>query len=66
MQAEARPDPWILRPRPNPRAALRLFCFPYAGGGASIFDQLVRRPDLAAHRARLVAATSMYHVGAPS
>jgi surfactin synthase thioesterase subunit len=37
MQAEARPDPWILRPRPNPRAALRLFCFPYAGGGASIY-----------------------------
>lgn len=23
--------------RPNPQATLRLFCFPYAGGGASIF-----------------------------
>ena len=26
---------WIVRSRPHPR--LRLFCFPYAGGGASIF-----------------------------
>jgi medium-chain acyl-[acyl-carrier-protein] hydrolase len=29
--------PWIARGRSNPRAALRLLCFPYAGGGASIF-----------------------------
>ncbi|MEC4812538.1 MAG: thioesterase domain-containing protein [Scytonema sp. PMC 1069.18] len=28
---------WITCPKPNPRASLRLFCFPYAGGGASIF-----------------------------
>lgn len=28
---------WIVRPRRNPRAALRLVCFPYAGGGASVF-----------------------------
>jgi medium-chain acyl-[acyl-carrier-protein] hydrolase len=32
-----RPDPWITRPRPNPQTHLLLFCFPYAGGGASIF-----------------------------
>jgi medium-chain acyl-[acyl-carrier-protein] hydrolase len=30
---------WIVRPRPNPRAALRLVCFPYAGAGSSAFRQ---------------------------
>jgi medium-chain acyl-[acyl-carrier-protein] hydrolase len=29
--------PWIVRPRPNPEAALRVLCFPFAGGGTSIF-----------------------------
>jgi medium-chain acyl-[acyl-carrier-protein] hydrolase len=28
---------WFSFPKPNPRARLRLFCFPYAGGGANIF-----------------------------
>jgi medium-chain acyl-[acyl-carrier-protein] hydrolase len=28
---------WFLFPRPNPAAALRLFCFHYAGGSAQIF-----------------------------
>ena len=28
---------WILFPRPNPAAALRLFCFHYAGGSAQLF-----------------------------
>lgn len=31
------PGAWVLRYRPNERARLRLFCFPYAGGRASIF-----------------------------
>ena len=30
-------NPWIVCPRPNPRASLRLFCFPYSGAGAQIF-----------------------------
>lgn len=30
-------NPWLSYPKPNPRARLRLFCFPYAGGGALIF-----------------------------
>lgn len=29
--------PWLACVKPNPQARLRLFCFPYAGGGASIF-----------------------------
>jgi medium-chain acyl-[acyl-carrier-protein] hydrolase len=28
---------WIVYPKPNERASLRLFCFPYAGGGSAIF-----------------------------
>ncbi len=36
--APTRPSPWLLLPRPNPAARLRLFCFPYAGGGASIYS----------------------------
>ncbi len=39
---------WITRPKPNPKARLRLFCFPFAGGAASSFrtwpDQLT--PDI--------------------
>jgi medium-chain acyl-[acyl-carrier-protein] hydrolase len=35
-------DQWLVFPRPNPRARIRLFCFPYAGGGSSIYR---RWPD---------------------
>src|SRR5437763_149373 len=34
--------PWLAVPKLNPRASLRLFCFPYAGGGASIFHRWSR------------------------
>ncbi|NET30969.1 MAG: hypothetical protein F6K19_03070 [Cyanothece sp. SIO1E1] len=30
-------QPWITFPVPNPQAKQRLFCFPYAGGGAHSF-----------------------------
>lgn len=37
---------WIKCPRPNPQARLRLFCFPYAGGAASLFRTWADRlPD---------------------
>ncbi len=28
---------WVVKPRPNPGAIIRLFCLPYAGGGSQIF-----------------------------
>ncbi len=37
------PDRWIVRYRQNEQAPLRLFCFSYAGGGASVFRSW---PDL--------------------
>ncbi|MEO1427753.1 MAG: thioesterase II family protein [Cyanobacteria bacterium J06633_8] len=30
-------DNWITFPKPNPKADVRLFCFPYAGGSSTIF-----------------------------
>ena len=30
-------NPWIIRPKPNSSASVRLFCFPYAGGNSYIF-----------------------------
>lgn len=31
------PDPWLPFRKPRPSAKLRLFCFPYASGGASLY-----------------------------
>jgi surfactin synthase thioesterase subunit len=28
---------WLICPKPSPHASLRLFCFPYAGGGSVIY-----------------------------
>ncbi|HZF41201.1 MAG TPA: thioesterase domain-containing protein [Blastocatellia bacterium] len=30
-------DQWLLFPRSNPQARIRLFCFPYAGGGSAVY-----------------------------
>ena len=37
QSSEQRGEPWLMRPRPRSAAAVRLFCFPYAGGGAAIY-----------------------------
>lgn len=41
-------SPWVVCRKPNPQAKIRLFCFPYAGGGSAVFrtwpDQLA--PDV--------------------
>lgn len=33
---------WAIYPSRNPNARLRLFCFPYAGGGATVFSSWAR------------------------
>lgn len=57
--------PWLVPLKPNPRASTRLFCFPYAGGGAHIYrawpDSLpatieVCPVQLPGHGARLMEA----------
>lgn len=37
MTITAKTNTWILNPKPYPQASLRLFCFPFAGGGAQSF-----------------------------
>jgi surfactin synthase thioesterase subunit len=37
MQQMDQISPWFAQTRPIPQAKFNLFCFPYAGGGASIF-----------------------------
>ena len=32
-------NPWLVCLAPNPTATLRLFCFPYAGGGAPVYRE---------------------------
>jgi medium-chain acyl-[acyl-carrier-protein] hydrolase len=38
-----RSSPWLLRPPGGRDAALRLFCFPYAGGGGSLYMPWARQ-----------------------
>jgi medium-chain acyl-[acyl-carrier-protein] hydrolase len=40
-------NPWIRCPKPNPDAQFRLFCFPYVGGGARIFQTWADRLPIA-------------------
>lgn len=36
-QAASTASPWIIEPDPQPGATVRLFCLPYAGGGAAAY-----------------------------
>ncbi|WP_437654253.1 thioesterase II family protein [Sorangium sp. So ce1182] len=47
MTTRSTSDTWVGCPRPNPASRLRLFCFPYAGGGASAYSTWWR--ELPAH-----------------
>src|SRR5262245_64119475 len=37
MTDTSKPNRWLLFPKPNPGASVRLFCFHYAGGSAQTF-----------------------------
>lgn len=37
MRERSLTDKWVVSPRRNPAARLRLFCFPYGGAGASVY-----------------------------
>ena len=37
MAGSPAPSPWLLTLKPRPAATRRLFCFPHAGGGGSLF-----------------------------
>ena len=39
MKSKYGNTPWLIQGKPNSKTHFRLFCFPYAGGGASIFRQ---------------------------
>lgn len=54
MPAPLAPSRWLSRPRPEPSAPLRLWCFPYAGAGAAVWHPwaapLAETADLVAIR----------------
>ncbi|MBI3243493.1 MAG: thioesterase [Chloroflexi bacterium] len=37
MTTQSASSLWLARPTPKPQARLRLFCFPFAGGGVAVF-----------------------------
>lgn len=37
MNRKVNRDPWFFCNKPKPQASVRLFCFPFSGGGASIY-----------------------------
>lgn len=37
--SNGRTGQWLVTARPRPEAEMRLFCFPFAGGGSAVFDR---------------------------
>ncbi len=56
MSSRAKENLWFSCLKPNPGASLRLFCFPYAGGSATIFRDWPQR---------IVGAAELYAVNLP-
>ncbi|UWP85392.1 alpha/beta fold hydrolase [Dactylosporangium fulvum] len=43
MRTTSYTSPWLITPKPDNTARLRLFCIPYAGGGASMYRAWMHR-----------------------
>lgn len=55
-------NPWLYCPNPDPAARLRLVCFPFAGGGASVFNSWSRAlpPGMEVHGVQLPGRESRF------
>jgi medium-chain acyl-[acyl-carrier-protein] hydrolase len=55
MKAQLPINSWLICPKPNLRARVRLFCFPYAGGGSLIFREWCQElaPDIEVYAIQL-------------
>src|SRR5262245_60542657 len=54
---------WTACPKPNPAARLRLFCFPYAGAGVTVFSPWARLlpPEIELHAVQLPGRETRRH-----
>lgn len=59
-------DEWVVRYQPNEQARLRLFCFSYAGGGASIFRPWVDILPVEVEVCSIQLPGREYRVGSPA
>lgn len=54
---------WLICETPNPRAALRLVCFPHAGGSASFYRQWADSlPDAEVYAVQYPGRATMFHM----
>lgn len=57
---------WVTCHRPQPQAKLRLFCFPYAGGGASVYRRWAGELSMAAEVCALQLPGRESRIGEPA